>query len=40
MTDKLLSMIGEKYPIREIDVGPYGTIKAKGMVFSARAFDS
>lgn len=40
MTDKLLSIIGEKYPIQEIDVGPYGTIKAKGMVFSARAFEA
>lgn len=40
MTEKLLSMIGEKYPIREIDVGPYGTIKAKGMVFTARAFEA
>ena len=40
MTGKLLSMIGERFPIQEIDVGPYGTIKAKGMVFTARAFGA
>ena len=38
MTERLLSLIKERYPIEELDVGEFSTLKASGMKFSVRAY--
>ena len=40
MTDKLLSCIGQKYPLTEIDVGDMATLKANGMSFTVKAYQA
>ena len=38
MTDRLLSMIGERFPLSPIDAGDLSTLKASGMKFEVSAF--
>ncbi len=38
MTDKLLSLIGEKYPLTELDAGEFATLRANGMKFTVKAY--
>ena len=38
MTDKLLDIIRSKYPLVELDVGEYDTLKANGMRFCVKAY--
>lgn len=38
MTEKLLEMIGKRFPLSEKDVGEYGTMKVNGMIFTVRAY--
>ena len=38
MTDRLLSIIKEKYPLFEIDAGEFSTLKANGMKFTVKAY--
>ena len=38
MTDKLLDAIKQKYPLRELEVGEFATLKANGMKFSVSAY--
>lgn len=40
MTDRLLEMIGERYPLCELDVGEFSTLKANGMTFSVKAYHA
>lgn len=40
MTDKLLDLIKNKYPLVEIDVGDMGTLKASGMKFTVCAYQA
>ena len=40
MTDKLLSMIGERYPLSPIDAGDLSTLKASGMRFTVAAYHA
>ena len=40
MTDKLLNLIKNKYPLVEIDVGDMGTLKASGMKFTVCAYQA
>ena len=38
MTDVLLSRIKDRYPLTELDVGKFATLRANGMKFSVQAF--
>ncbi|MBR4959262.1 MAG: hypothetical protein IKY52_00015 [Clostridia bacterium] len=38
MTDTLLNLIREKYPLTEIDAGEMSTLKANGMTFIVKAY--
>lgn len=38
MTESLLSMIKEKYPLCEIDTGEFSALKANGMKFTVKAY--
>ena len=38
MTDKLLEIIGRKYPLTALEVGEFSSLKAKGMKFDVRAY--
>ncbi len=38
MTDKLLNLIAEKYPLTELPVGEMASMKASGMKFSIKAY--
>lgn len=38
MTEKLLQMIGEKYPLTEQSAGEYGQMKVSGMKFTVRPY--
>jgi hypothetical protein len=40
MTSKLLSIIGEKYPLDPIEAGDLATLKVKGMRFEIRAYHA
>lgn len=40
MTERLLSMIGKRFPLNETDVGDFRTLKAKGMTFTVRAYEA
>ena len=40
MTEKLLSMIGKRFPLTEKDVGGFQTLKANGMKFTVRAYEA
>lgn len=40
MTDKLLNILGEKYPLSELDVGEFATLKANGMKFCVKAYHA
>ena len=40
MTHKLLDLIKAKYPISELDVGEFATLKANGMKFSISAYKA
>lgn len=40
MTDKLLSMIGERFPLKAKDVGGFATLKASGMKFTVKAYEA
>lgn len=40
MTDRLLTLINEKYPITEIDCGEFANMSVKGMKFSIRAYKA
>ena len=38
MTDKLLNLIQERYPIVELPIGKYSKLKANGMTFTVQAY--
>ncbi len=38
MTEKLLALLKERFPLTETDVDAYRTLKAKGMTFAVRAY--
>ena len=38
MTEKLLALLKERFPLTETDVGAYRTLKAKGLTFAVRAY--
>ena len=40
MTDKLLRLLGEKYPLKALDVGEFATLKASGMKFGVQAYHA
>lgn len=40
MTEKMLEMIGEQYPLRERDAGEYAWTQVNGMDITVRAFDA
>ena len=40
MTDKLLSMINERFLLKEKDVGGFATLKASGMKFAVKAYSA
>ncbi len=40
MTDRLLCIIKEKYPVLELDTGEFATLKANGMKFSLKAYKA
>lgn len=40
MTDVLLSRIKDRYPLVELDVGEFATLRANGMKFSVQAFKA
>ena len=40
MTDRLLTLINEKYPITEIDCGEFAEMKIKGMKFKISAYKA
>ncbi|MBQ2755754.1 MAG: hypothetical protein IJF27_03690 [Oscillospiraceae bacterium] len=40
MTDKLLEMIADRYPLTEIDAGDMSALKANGMKFSVKAYKA
>lgn len=40
MTDKLLKLIDEKYPLKKLDVGEFSSLKASGMRFSVLAYHA
>ena len=40
MTDQLLKLIGEQYPLKELDVGEFSCLKANGMRFAVSAYHA
>ena len=40
MTDKLISLINEKYPMQEIDTGEFSTLNVNGMKFTIKAYHA
>lgn len=40
MTEEILRIIGEKFPLREKSTGEFSTFKAKGMTFTCRAYEA
>ena len=40
MTNKLLNIIKSKYPLTELDVGGFATLKANGMKFTVEAYKA
>ncbi len=40
MVEKLLALIGQKYPLAEKDSGPFSVLKAKGMTFHIHAYEA
>lgn len=40
MTDKLLSMIKERFPLKEKNVGAFALLKANGMKFTVSAYEA
>ena len=40
MIEKMLRMIGDRYPLRERDTGEYHQIQVNGISFNVRAFDA
>lgn len=40
MTDKILDLIGVKYPLREIPCGDFAVLKASGMKFALRSYTA
>lgn len=40
MTEKLLALLKERFPLTETDVGAFRTLKAKGMMFAVRAYEA
>ena len=40
MTEKLLSMIGERFQLTEKDVGDFAALKANGMKFTVKAYEA
>ena len=40
MTDVLPSRIKDRYPLVELDVGEFATLRANGMKFSVQAFKA
>ncbi len=40
MTDKLLSMIKERFPLKEKNVGAFASLKANGMKFTVSAYEA
>ncbi len=40
MTEKLLSMIGKRFPLTEKDVGSFAALKANGMKFTVKAYQA
>ena len=40
MTEQLLTLIGERFPLTEKDVGGFQTLKANGMRFTVRAYEA
>ncbi len=40
MTNTLLEKIGQKFPLTELDVGDFSTLKANGMKFTVRAYNA
>lgn len=39
MTDNLVKLISEKFPLKKIDVGEFSSLKVNGMTFETEAFD-
>ena len=40
MVQKLLSVLGKKYPLTELDAGEFSTLKASGMKFAVKAYKA
>ena len=40
MTDKLLSLIGQRFPLKERDAGAYKSLKVKGMKFTITPYEA
>ena len=40
MTDELLSMIKERFPLKEKNVGDFAALKANGMKFTVKAYEA
>lgn len=40
MTNKLLNIIKSKYPVNELDIGEFATLKANGMKFTVKAYKA
>ena len=40
MTERLLNIIGKKYPLSEVDAGEWKALKANGMTFSIQAYKA
>ena len=40
MTNKLLNIIGEEFPLTPISVGGFSKIKASGLTFSVEAYSA
>ena len=40
MTDKLLSLIGQRFPLKERDAGEYKSLKVKGMKFTITPYEA
>ena len=40
MTKRLLSLLGEKYPLTACDAGGFARLKAGGMTFTVEAYEA
>ena len=40
MTDKLLSLIGQRFPLKERDAGAYKSLKVNGMKFTITPYEA